>query len=237
MKAMILGAGMGKRLGKISETIPKVLVDINGRTALEIAVEKCTAYGFDDIIINIHHHAGLVENEVNRLNRMGFRISVSDERAGLLETGGGLYKARTFFDNTPFLLYNADIITDMDLSGFLDFHIRKNGIATLAVRNRPGNRFFLVNPSGVLKGWFNKATGEKIITDGGTDELSEIAFSGLHIISPGIFDFMNDGIYTMTDLYLRLASDHDIFTYRYDDGYWYDIGTPENLEKVREMTR
>jgi NDP-sugar pyrophosphorylase family protein len=104
MKAMILGAGMGKRLGKITETIPKVLVDINGKSVLQIAVEKCSAAGFDDIIVNVHHHASLVEKEIARLNKMGYSISVSDERDGLLETGGGLYHARAFFDTRPLLL-------------------------------------------------------------------------------------------------------------------------------------
>jgi N-acetyl-alpha-D-muramate 1-phosphate uridylyltransferase len=104
MKAMIFAAGLGKRLGKITEKIPKALVDINGKTALQIAVEKCSSFGFDDIIINVHHFADMVENEVSRLNKMGFNITVSDERDMLLENGGGLYKARKFFDKNPFLL-------------------------------------------------------------------------------------------------------------------------------------
>ena len=104
MKAMIFAAGLGKRLEKITENIPKALVDINGKTALHLAVEKCTDYGFNDIIINVHHFADMVEDEASRLNKMGFRISVSDEREMLLETGGGLYKARGFFDKNPFLI-------------------------------------------------------------------------------------------------------------------------------------
>ena len=102
MKAMIFAAGLGTRLGKITESIPKALVDINGKTALHRAVEKCSSAGFDDIIINVHHFADMVEEEVSKLIGMGFRISVSDERDMLLENGGGLYKARKFFDNKPF---------------------------------------------------------------------------------------------------------------------------------------
>jgi NDP-sugar pyrophosphorylase family protein len=156
MKAMIFAAGLGKRLEKITENIPKALVDINGKTALHLAVEKCTDYGFNDIIINVHHFADMVEDEASRLNKMGFRISVSDEREMLLETGGGLYKARGFFDKNPFLIYNVDIISDLDLSSLYSFHIKNNGLATLAVRNRPGNRFYLVNESGLIRGWTNK---------------------------------------------------------------------------------
>ena len=101
---MILAAGMGTRMGRITESIPKVLADINGKSLLQNAVEKCTSEGFDDIIVNVHHFADLVEEEILRLNRMGFRISVSDERDMLMETAGGLYKARNFFGNEPFLL-------------------------------------------------------------------------------------------------------------------------------------
>ena len=119
MKAMIMSAGKGTRLGKITETIPKVLVDINGKTLLQVAVETCSRYGFDDIIVNVHYLAGMVEEEVTRLKRLGFKITVSDERDLLLENGGGLYKARDFFDSNPFLVYNADIVTDLDLSSLV----------------------------------------------------------------------------------------------------------------------
>lgn len=237
MKAMILAAGMGKRLGKITESIPKALIDINGKSVLRIAVEKCTSSGFDDIIINVHHLADMVEEEVNVLKKMGFRITISDERSSLLETGGGLFKAKGFFDKPPFLLYNADIVTDLDLNALYKFHNQKKGLATLVVRNRTGKRYFLINSSGLLKGWGNKVTGEKIVKGNNSDELIEIAFSGIHIISPAIFDYMSEGIYTMTDLYLKLAASHNIFTYLYNDGYWGDIGTPESLENIRKLLK
>jgi MurNAc alpha-1-phosphate uridylyltransferase len=232
---MIFAAGLGKRLGKITENIPKALVDVNGKTALQMAVEKCTAHGFSDIIVNVHHFAGMVEDEVKRLNNMGFRISVSNERELLLETGGGLYKARDFFDKTPFLIYNVDIISDLDLSALYNYHFEKKGLATLAVRNRPGNRFFLIDRSGIIRGWRNISTGEQILTSATDVELSEIAFSGMHIVEPEIFDCMSEGVYTMTTLYLKLAAEHNIFTFRDDEGYWGDIGTPESLEYVRKL--
>jgi NDP-sugar pyrophosphorylase family protein len=235
MKAMILAAGLGKRLGKITENIPKALVDINGKTALQIAVEKCSAHGFNDIIINVHHFADMVENEVIRLNKMGFRISVSDERNILLETGGGLYNARNFFDEKPFLIYNVDIISDLNITALYKYHLTRKGLATLAVRHRPGNRFFLIDRSGIIRGWRNNATGEEIIPREVSEELTEIAFSGVHIIEPGIFKYMVQGIFTMTSLYLQLAGEHDIYTFTDDTGYWGDIGTPESLEYIRKL--
>lgn len=232
---MIMAAGKGTRLGKITETIPKVLVDINGKSLLQLAVETCTRYGFDEIIVNVHYLADKVEEEIKRLNRSGYRITVSDERDLLLENGGGLYKARGFFDKKPFLVYNADIVTDLDLSALYRFHKKNKGLATLAVRNRKGNRFLLVNSGGVLKGWCNKATGEKILAGDVNEELSEVGFSSMQIIDPEIFNYMHDGIYTVVSLYLDLAPSHKIFTYRCDDGYWFNVGTPEDLENVRKF--
>lgn len=233
MKAMIMAAGKGTRLGDLSRKIPKVLLDINGKSLLRRAVEKCSSAGFDDIIINVHHFADLVEEEIERMRIDGFRITVSDEREKLLETGGGLYKARYFFDNDPFLLYNADIITDFDLKLLFNYHIEKKGLATLAVRQREGLRFFLVDNKGLLSGWCNRSSGERIICCSMNEKLSEIAFSSMHIIEPEIFNYMTEGVYTMTSLYLQLASDHKIFTFRDDTGYWANVGTPEILEEVR----
>lgn len=235
MKAMILAAGKGTRLGKITGTIPKALVEINGKSVLQLAVEKCTSAGFGEIIVNVHHLAGQVEEEVARLNKTGFDITVSDERAMLLDTGGALYRARDFFDTAPFLLYNTDIVTDLDLADLYNLHNLRGGIATLAVRKRRGNRFFLVSGDGRVRGWCNKATGEKIIADESNEELSEIGFLGIHLIDPEIFKFLYEGVYSMTSVYLQLMNSHRINTYRYDEGYWYDIGTPENLEMVRKF--
>jgi NDP-sugar pyrophosphorylase family protein len=236
MKAMIFAAGMGRRLESITESTPKALVDINGKTVLRRAVEKCSASGFNDIIINVHHFADMVEDEVRRLNKEGFRISVSDERDNLLENGGGLYKARHFFNNEPFLLYNVDIISDFDLSSLFKLHLKKKGLATLAVRHRKGKRFLLIDKNNQLRGWRNIETGEQILA-GITEDtgLDQIAFSSMHIVEPEIFNYMNSGIYSMIDLYLKLAAEHNIYTLKHDEGYWIDVGTPESLEYVRNL--
>jgi NDP-sugar pyrophosphorylase family protein len=233
MKAMIMAAGKGTRLGKISETTPKVLIEVNGKSLLRHAVEECAAFGFDDIIVNVHHLAGLVEEEIGLLREEGFRITVSDERSELLETGGGLYKARHFFSKEPFLLCNADTLASMDLSAMYNYHLHKGGLATLAVRKRPGKRHFLVNTEGRLRGWINKSTGERIIAGEEEEKLEEIAFSGRHIISPEIFRYMSEGIYTMTAIYLHLADSHIINTYPDNGPYWFNVGTPVDLDAAR----
>jgi NDP-sugar pyrophosphorylase family protein len=233
MKVMIFAAGLGTRLGEISKHIPKALVAINGKSILQIAVEKVVQYGFDDIIVNVHHFAGLVEKEIERLQKQNYNITISDERQLLLETGGGLHKAKWFFDKDPFLVYNADIITDLDLGALYRYHLEMGGIATLAVRNRPGKRF-LLDESGLLRGWRNKETGEEIIAESDPGDLKETGFSGIHIINPEIFEYMKEGVYSMTPLYLKLAKTHKIFTCSHNEGFWADIGTPENLEYVRK---
>ncbi len=235
MKAMIFAAGLGTRLGKITETIPKALVEIGDKTILQLAVEKCTSHGFEDIIVNVHHFADMVEAEINRLNKIGFRITVSDEREMLLENAGGLYKARDFFDKKPFLLYNVDIISDLDLSDLYRVHHEKKGLATLAVRHRPGKRFYLIDMKGKIRGWRNVSTGEQVLAGKVKEALSEIAFSSMHIMEPEIFNYMREGIYTFTTLYLELAEKHNIYTLIHDLGYWVDTGTPESLEYARKL--
>ncbi len=231
---MIFAAGLGTRLKDITKDIPKALVDLNGKTALQIAVEKATQYGFGDIIINIHHHAGLMRAEAERLNNLGYHITISDESDLLLETGGGLYKARWFFDNRPFLIYNVDVITNLDINKLYKFHLENNGIASLAVKNRPDTKYFLTGDDGLLAGWCNTSTGEEIIVRN-AGELVKIGFTGIHIADPEIFGYMKEGIYSMTTFYLEIARLHNIYTFRHDEDYWFNIGTPQELEEVRRF--
>ena len=234
MKAMIFAAGLGTRLGELSRERPKALVDVNGKTALRLAAEKLAAAGFDDLLVNIHHHPALMKEEIEKLCGDGFRITISDETAELLDTGGGLLNARGFFDREPFLCYNVDIFTDLDIRDLYKRHLDSGALATLAVRHRPGNRFFLVDRTGRIRGWRNVATKEEIITVSSSKGLEEIAFSGIHVLSPEILDMMPEGIYTMTSLYLMLAGKNRIMAHLHDEGYWFDCGTPQNLEKIRK---
>lgn len=236
MKAMIFAAGKGTRLGIITESMPKALVDINGKTALRLAIENCVSHGFDRLIVNVHHFPGMVQAEIEKLKKAGYDLSVSDEKEQLLETGGGLYKARHFFDKDPFLVYNVDIVTSFNLTSLYQYHLSKKGLATLAVRSRTGNRFFLVDRNGILCGWRNATTGEEIIITK-KDKLTEAGFTGIHVIDPEIFRYMEEGVYSMTTLYLRLARKHRIYTYQDDSGFWGDIGTPESLENARLISK
>ena len=233
MKAMIFAAGLGTRLGEMTAARPKALADVNGKTMLEHITERVSRAGFNDIIVNIHHHPELMTEEIEKLRLKGYAITISDERDELLDTAGGLYRAKGFFDSEPFLVHNVDEFTDIDLAAMYRQHSNSDALATLAVRHGKGNRMLLVDQAGRLRGWRNNATKEEILTVESNRKLEELAFMGIHVISPSIFELMEDGIYSLTSLYLMLAKKHTIRTFLHDEGYWFDCGTPQNLEKIR----
>jgi NDP-sugar pyrophosphorylase family protein len=166
MKAMILAAGLGTRLRPLTDTRPKALVEINGRTLLEITLSRLRSFGITEVIINVHHLAGMVVHYLKSHNNFGMRIEVSREDDLLLDTGGGLKKASWFFlENArrspldtrhsltePFILHNVDVISDIDLRRMLQFHTERRALATLAVQSRPSSRLLLFDDDLQLSG-------------------------------------------------------------------------------------
>lgn len=232
-KAMIFAAGLGTRLGDITKYMPKVMVKIGGKSVLQYIVEKCTLSGFEDIIVNVHHHSAMLIDEIESLKRKGYTITVSDETDKLLDTGGGLFKARHFFGDEPFLVYNGDIVTDLDLDSLYAYHLDKGGMATLAVRERNDSRCLLVDEHDMLRGWRNRVTGEKILKCTPDTVLKEICFSGIGVIDSDIFAYMKEGVYGLMPVYLELSATNRINTFLHNSGYWLDIGTPEKLHEAQ----
>lgn len=231
---MILAAGYGTRLGRISKEKPKVLLDVNGLSVLERILLKLSSHGFNDVIINVHHLAGMIMDEVDGLcEKLNMKITVSDERDELLDTGGGLYRARDFFDEKPFLVYNGDILTDLNLATLYQYHLSKNALATIAVRKREGNRAFLVDDGGIIRGWTNRQYHIDMVTIDKPTRLYEIPSMAISVYDPGIFDYMDEGKYTMTSIILKASATGKVVSFKHDRGYWIDIGTPEQLEKAR----
>jgi len=163
MKAMILAAGLGTRLRPLTNDRPKALVEINGRTLLEITISRLRAFGVTEVIINVHHFAGMVESYLKARNNFGMRIEISREDDLLLDTGGGLKKASWFFledsdrhnstkSDEPFLLHNVDVISNIDLAAMLQFHNEHQALATLAVQSRESGRQLLFNDQLQLSG-------------------------------------------------------------------------------------
>ena len=234
MRAMILAAGLGTRLQPLTDNLPKALVKIRDKTLLEIAINNLVRNGFDKIIINVHHFAEQVIDFVGR-NNFGADITISDERDKLLDTGGGLKKASRFFnDGKPFLLYNVDIISNLNLQTLYQANIKSTSITTLTVRKRESGRYLLFNSENILCGWKNTKTGE-LISSCSIDLLDEFAFSGIHIIDPEIFSLMpDDDVFSMIDLYLNIMRENKIIAHIDNDSFWLDVGKTESLKIAEE---
>jgi NDP-sugar pyrophosphorylase family protein len=232
MKAMVLAAGMGTRLQPLTLTKPKALVEIDGTAMLEIILKKIIRSGFNDIIINVHHFADQIIDFLSRNKNFGASITISDETDFLLDTGGGLLKASSFFnDGKPFLVHNIDILSNINLLELYNYHCSKNALATLAVKERTTSRSLLINSDGELSGWRNNETGQTIIARGFEADLTPIPFSAIHIMNPSIFPMITEtGKFSVMDTYLRLARTVPIHTFRHDHDFWFDIGRVENLK-------
>src|SRR5690242_20744138 len=233
MKAMILAAGFGTRLRPLTDTRPKALVEINGRTLLEITLTRLRSFGVNEVIINVHHFADMVADYVKSHNNFGMRIEISREDDLLLDTGGGLKKAAWFFleksrhsPPEPFLLHNVDVISTIDLRRMLQFHNEHHALATLAVQSRSSSRQLLFNDQSHLVG-----RAAPIAT---RDSRVALAFSGIHIISPRLLPLLTEeGVFSIIDAYLRLAAQGEkILAFRADEYYWRDLGRPADLSQA-----
>ncbi|MBR2147636.1 MAG: nucleotidyltransferase family protein, partial [Muribaculaceae bacterium] len=190
MKAMIFAAGLGTRLRPLTNDRPKALVEIGGKTMLERVITKLSTTGFDDITINIHHFGEKIIDFLRKNDNFGLNIHISDERDLLLDTGGGILKARHLLDgDEPFLVHNADILTDIDLNAMYQSHLESKAMATVLVKDRKTSRYFVFDNDHRLQGWINRSTGETR-PDGFVhrEGMHELAFGGIHIISPSIFN-------------------------------------------------
>lgn len=236
MKALILAAGLGTRLKPLTNNKPKALVEINGKTLLQLAIERLRRQGFGDIIVNVHHFAQDVIDYLKSNNNFGADIAISDERDLLLDTGGGIKNASWFFDcGEPFLVHNVDIVTDIDLRKLFQTHVESKVLVTLAVRERETSRYLLFDKNNTLCGWKNIKTGEEIITRTSDGELQQFAFSGIQIMDPSIFNYMPDEkVFSVIDLFLSLVPNYLIKAFPHTQSFWMDVGKKDNLQEAGE---
>ncbi|MEI6122819.1 MAG: nucleotidyltransferase family protein [Bacteroidota bacterium] len=235
MKAMIFAAGFGTRLGSLTATKPKALVEVNGKPMLEHVVDYLKKYSITDVIINVHHFAEMIFDYVKQRNQFDLNIAFSDESEQLLDTGGGLMKAAWFFNNSdPFILHNVDILSQTNLQDVVAKHIKSHALSTLVTKNRVTSRYLLLDSEGTLCGWKNNNTGEQIIVKDATP-LTELAYSGIQVVNPKIFSLYNkSGRFSLTPMYLELAKTNLITTYQ-DDGLWFDLGKPESIKEAEAV--
>jgi NDP-sugar pyrophosphorylase family protein len=240
MKAMILAAGLGTRLRPLTDHRPKALVEIGGRTLLEITLSRLRAFGIREVIINVHHFAEMILEYLKARNNFGIRIEISREEV-LLDTGGGLKKAAWFFlDNSnrsaePFILHNVDVISTIDLQRMVQFHTENQALATVAVQDRQTSRYLLFDQQLQL-------CGRRLGLDQKTDvvrasrQVQALAFSGIHVISPRLFALMTEeGTFSIIASYLNLAAQgQKILAFRADEYYWRDLGKPAHVVQAAE---
>lgn len=235
MNAMIFAAGLGTRLRPLTDHCPKALVPIAGKPMLEQVILRLRAAGFDHIVVNVHHYGEQIIDFLHQKQNFGIHIDVSDERDCLLDTGGGIKKAASFFrDGTPFLVHNVDIMTNLDLKKFYDSHTTSGALATLLVSKRSTSRYLLLDEAFRLCGWMNKNTGETKSPYAGFSpgNYREYAFDGIHVLSPEVFERMEawEQKFSVIDFYLQEAAGAKIIGNPAPaDLWWMDIGKPEAL--------
>lgn len=236
MKAMVFAAGLGTRLKDETSLKPKALVEVGGKPLLFHAIEKLKKSGVAEIVINVHHFADQVIQYINSAE-FGVKIHISDERDLLLDTGGGLKNAACFLTgNEPVLIYNVDILSNIDLNQVKKQHLETGALATLTVRKRETQRYMKFSDK-QLAGWINKKTGEtKISLPELFDNAEEMAFSGIHIVQPEIFSLMPETErFSIIDLYLELTKTRKIMAFYDDSDLWIDVGKTEELEAARKI--
>jgi NDP-sugar pyrophosphorylase family protein len=237
MKAMLFAAGLGTRLKPFTEKHPKALAPVNGKPLLQRNIEYMKSYGVEDFIVNTHHFADQIISFLDDHDNFGVRVTVSHEDGEPLETGGGLKKAGWFFEggDKPFLVMNADILTNLDLGAIVQDHEKHKPLATLAVTNRKSSRNFLFDEDMRLCGWINQQTGEKRMSRTETDQLEPLAFTCVHVIDPSIFPLIKQkGKFSIIDTYLELAKTHIIRGYRHDQDCVVDVGKPESITEAEK---
>ena len=236
MKAMLFAAGLGTRFKPWTDKYPKALATVNGKSLLQRNIEYLQQYGITDVIVNVHHFADQVTDSIRQNKGWGSDILISDERKELLETGGGLLKAKNLFSKSEkFVTCNVDILTDLDLDELLAFHDKQGSLISFAVTSRKTSRYFLFDQNNRLCGWKNvKNSEEKIVIP--HSGLVEKAYSCVVVFEPDIFSIIPfTGRFSLVDVYLALAPHHLILGYDHTGDKFVDVGKPESIAVAESL--
>lgn len=229
MKAMIFAAGLGTRLKPFTDNHPKALAVVNEKPLLQRNIEYLKSFGIEEIVINVHHFADQIIEFLEENNYFGIEITISDETDQVLETGGGLVKAKANFEE-DFLVMNVDILTDLNLADFIKAHQENKALVTLAVSDRNSSRKLFFNKQNELKGWRNPKTEEEIKAVDSLDNCKDLAFSGIHVISPALFDKITEkGKFSIMKVYMDLMQTESILGFDHSGGILIDVGRPESV--------
>jgi NDP-sugar pyrophosphorylase family protein len=240
MRAMVFAAGLGTRLRPLTDDRPKALVEIGGRTLLEITLARLREYGLSEVVINAHHFAEKLVEYLKTHDNFGMRVQISREEV-LLDTGGGLKQAAHFFldgakdPDEPILVHNVDVMSTIDLERMAQAHVASQALATLAVQERKTSRYLMFDENLELCGRrIGEDTTAEIVRK--SRHVQALAFSGIHIISPRLLTMLTeDGAFSIIASYLRLAGRGEkIMGFRADQYSWRDVGKHEDLERAAE---
>jgi MurNAc alpha-1-phosphate uridylyltransferase len=241
MKAMIFAAGLGTRFKPWTDHHPKALAVVNGKTLLQRNVEFLQNHGIREVVVNVHHFADQVIEAIQKNKGWGSAIMISDESDEVLETGGGLVKARPLLQETDsFLTINADILTNLNITNLIEAHCKKNNLITLAVMQRDSSRQLLFDSEMNLKGWRNRLTGDHkgpFLAEGiEGNTLSERAFSGIALYQQEVFDLIKQkGKFSLTDVFLDLSVTHRVEGFDHSGDILLDVGSEEKLTKAEKV--
>lgn len=235
-QAILFAAGMGTRFKPWTDSHPKALAMVNGKSLLQRNIEYLQMYGIKDVVVNVHHFPEQVIEAIEANNGWGSNIVISDERDELLETGGGLVKAKYLLRaGRPFYSVNVDILTNLNIHKLRAFHNKHKPLVSFAVSNRKSSRVLLLDEDNRLCGWKNLQTGEEKIKIA-KPNLIERAYSCVVIYEPPIFNFIHHtGKFSIMDTYLDLAADHLIMGYDHSGDDLVDVGRPESVAVAEKL--
>ncbi|MCW3116067.1 MAG: Nucleotidyltransferase [Chitinophagaceae bacterium] len=239
---MIFSAGLGTRFKPWTDKHPKALALVNDKTLLQRNIEYLQRNGIKDVIINVHHFADQITSAIAKNKGWGSSIAISDESSEVLETGGGLLKAKDLFQpGEKFITCNVDILTNLDISKLLAFHEEKKALISFAVTNRKTSRYLLFDDDSRLCGWRNVKTGEEkgpitelhsplFPAEGTRNPVIEKAYSCVAVFEYDIFNLIPfTGKFSLIDVYLALAANHRIYGYDHSGDQIVDVGKPESI--------
>jgi len=216
MIAMILAAGRGERLRPLTESMPKALVEVRGRSLLERHLDAVKAAGVDTVVINLGWLGEQIADRIGSGSRYGLAVVYSPEGEDILETGGGIQRALPMLGNDPFLVVNADVFTDMPLPLILP-------------DDSDGHLVLVSTPAYRDQGDFDLVEGRVI-----NAETPSLTFSGIAIYRPEFFAECEPGRFPLAPM-LRSAADASRLTGSIYNGVWEDVGTPQRLEELNAV--
>lgn len=226
MKAMILAAGLGKRMYPLTEHTPKSLLRVAGKPLIQYHLENLGAAGVKEIVINLAHLGGQIAAYLGNGSDFGVSIEYSTEKQ-ILETGGGVFRALPLLGSEPFIVINADVWTDFCYAGLTRLHPKKAHLVLVdnPAHNRSGDFFMATQGSHNTLVYNGELAGGQSLT-----------FSGISVLHPSLFDGCKPDAFPLAPL-LRKATAFGQVSGEYYGGSWFDIGTPERLTYVDELIR